>query len=89
VSRSGNPGYILGLPLLVAGESGNSMVYYPGGFEIKGFNSFGKCTTRATNTDNMDSDNPILRFGTDLSYGCQLEAKTESELEAFCMNPNL
>lgn len=43
IKRSGNPGYILGLPVLVAGETGSTeetkmRVYYPDGFEIAGFN---------------------------------------------------
>lgn len=34
-------------------------------------------------------NNPILKFGTDISYGCQLDPKNARDLETFCNDPQL
>lgn len=86
---SGNPGYIVGLPLLVGtkdpAEAANNRdikSVSPSGFKISGGDATGRCVAPSSE-DHLDMGDPTLKFGVDLSYGCTKEM-TEAELRTFC-----
>lgn len=73
ISTSGNPGYIDGLPLLLgqATESG-AMQIDESGMRIRGGDSVGNCM-QETDSELIEMGDPTVRFGVDLSYGCNVQ----------------
>ena len=70
--KSGNPGYIFGLPLLLGKNdpaNEGAVLTYDGGFVGTGSNLFGMCTT----DKQEDISDPVVTFGENLSYGCAKE----------------
>lgn len=81
--RSGNPGYIDGLPVLVGKAdlvNVGAQITPIDGFKIVGADATGKCTTSLP--EGVQGD-PTLQFNLDLSYGCG-ESLDLAELQAFC-----
>ncbi|CAK0794439.1 unnamed protein product [Prorocentrum cordatum] len=74
--RSGNPGYIVGLPLLVA----DAIPQRPRAATIDGVSRLGGCLTVGSF---RSAWNIALNFGEDTVLGCTL-ALTRAELEAEC-----
>eukprot|EP00347_Sterkiella_histriomuscorum_P004630 403359727 len=88
--KSGNPGYIGGMPMLVGRVDTNSggILAYQNGFQFKGANQFGQCynipTDPTTSTEKFyDYGDPVLKFGQDISYGCSVQLNL-AELQAYC-----
>lgn len=89
--RSGNPGYMDGYPLKIAtqpGGKGQPMDAYVDGFQITGADKHGKCILDANERSStadpiLDFDDPVIKFKTDLSYGCSL-GFSEKQFESFC-----
>lgn len=82
-SRSGNPGYQIGKPVL-SGKviSETNVSYYENGFKVPGVDSSGQCTTESW------YQSPVLTFGEDLIVNCYKELNF-SELKNFCTdNPS-
>ena len=87
--KSGSPGYIAGYPLKIAfsqGASGTGALNsYIKGYEINGVGREG--TDRGMCLENMDDgveyEDPIIKFKTDLSYGCMKKMDLK-ELEEYC-----
>lgn len=84
--KSGNPGYIDGLPLLLGKKdaSTSAVSISEDGFRIRGGDITGKCTEGVTG-DLSEMGDPVVKFNVDLSYGCALEY-TLQELKDAC-NP--
>ena len=84
--KSGNPGYIDGLPLLVGKKDANTeaVAVAEQGFLVRGGDSTGRCF-KSTNANLSEMGDPTLKFNVDLSYGCTLEY-TLQELKDNC-NP--
>ena len=81
--KSGNPGYIDGLPLLIGkADASKAVSVSEDGFRLRGGDSFGRCIQGSI--DNLsEMGDPILKFNVDLSYGCALEY-TLDELKTAC-----
>ena len=66
-SRSGNPGYITGLPLLIGqpdpANEGAKLVYQ-NGFQVSGVDSLGRCimAPKPKGTLNADIGDPVVNF---------------------------
>ena len=76
-SRSGNPGYMTGYPLKLGefNPSANKAVTaYNEGWQITGADQTGHCYKPATSVANkfIDYNDPVVKFNTDLTYGCAL-----------------
>jgi len=72
--KSGNPGYIDGLPLLVGKKDAttSAVSVSEDGFRIRGGDLTGKCYEDATGILSEMGD-PVLKFNIDMSYGCAIE----------------
>ena len=84
--RSGNPGYINGLPVLLGkADSANAgaKLVYQGGFEVRGADVQGQCFAESRASEVGDLGDPIINFGEDLSYACS-KALTLAELQQGC-----
>ncbi len=83
--KSGNPGYIDGLPLLVGkADATKAVAVAEEGFVVRGGDSTGRCY-KTTDANLSEMGDPILKFNVDLSYGCSLDW-TLDELKKAC-NP--
>lgn len=82
--KSGNPGYIDGLPVLIGRKDAASgaMQLYEDGFRIRGGDATGQCL-KSTDAELGEMGDPTLRFSVDLSYGCSIKM-TLSELQENC-----
>ena len=82
--KSGNPGYIDGLPLLVgkADENTQAVEVAEEGFVVRGGDSTGRCF-KSTGANLSEMGDPILKFNVDLSYGCSIELNL-AELKDKC-----
>ena len=82
--KSGNPGYIDGLPLLVgkADPATKAVAVAPEGFVVRGGDSTGRCY-KSTDADLSEMGDPVLKFNVDLSYGCSIDYTLE-ELKQAC-----
>eukprot|EP00618_Florenciella_parvula_P017385 CAMPEP_0119503752 /NCGR_PEP_ID=MMETSP1344-20130328/24819_1 /TAXON_ID=236787 /ORGANISM="Florenciella parvula, Strain CCMP2471" /LENGTH=703 /DNA_ID=CAMNT_0007540073 /DNA_START=55 /DNA_END=2166 /DNA_ORIENTATION=- len=84
MSRSGNPGYIMGLPLLgatrdyAAGETDTMTARVPG-MEVIGSATDGTCP----NVTRSGLDTQTINFGQDMMTGCMLTL-TKEELATMC-----
>jgi Protein of unknown function (DUF1619) len=66
--RSGNPGYISGLPLLVGKKLDNAIEAYEKGFMLRGADEAGQCLN---NIDQLtDFGDQVVNFGENIIYGC-------------------
>ena len=86
--RSGNPGYIAGLPLLVGKEdpaNADAKLVYEHGFKISGVDRLGTCIKQAKDAETYYADfgDPVLNFGEDLIVSCAFP-QTLAELTASC-----
>lgn len=84
--RSGNPGYMDGYPFLLGKQStaGKVIESYIDGFQITGADKNGKCFDAAPASGSFrDLDDPVVKFNTDLSYGCS-RSFSYDELKDFC-----
>lgn len=86
--KSGNPGYIAGLPLLVGQPDPNNpgaFLVYQDGFKISGVNSLGGCMTspKPQSTYLAEMGDPVLNFGEDLVVGCTVSF-TQQQLANAC-----
>ena len=93
VGMSGNPGYLVGMPLLVGvvemveddeedGPDQRAVITFQGGFVVTASKPNGECWEDYKEI-HAQLDDPIATFGVDLSYGCTLSL-TKSELETLC-----
>ena len=85
-AKSGNPGYINGLPLLVGqsdATTGGVLAYFQG-FSLVGADTKGKCLTSASSSLSDYAD-PIITFGEDLVYTCSISL-TQAQLQSYCGN---
>lgn len=81
--KSGNPGYIDGLPVLIGqADPSGGMQLYEDGFRIRGGDSTGKCMPKTT-AELGEMGDPTLRFSVDLSYGCSMKM-TLDQLKESC-----
>ena len=90
MARSGHPGYIVGLPLLLGKKETvatdpptEAISIYENGFVGTGADSAGRCIETAQGDNYFSASDPVVTFGEDLSYGCSLEL-TGPELESRC-----
>jgi len=77
IGRSGNPGYMVGLPLLLGQKDpGNegAMLVYQDGFVGTGAKQNGDClkTPAQDREKYFQNGDPVVTFGENLSYGCSL-----------------
>ncbi|CDW73609.1 UNKNOWN [Stylonychia lemnae] len=91
-SKSGNPGYKTGAPLLVGKVDTNSggMQLYQNGFQLTGADKYGACfSAPSTEITEISTDygDPVVNFSQDLNYGCSVQ-KTYSELKSYCSDLN-
>ena len=89
ISTSGNPGYIDGLPLLLgkADSESGAMQIDESGLRIRGGDSVGNCM-QETDAELIEMGDPTVRFGVDLSYGCNLEYNW-ADFKAMCDDDNI
>jgi Protein of unknown function (DUF1619) len=82
--KSGNPGYIVGLPMLIGQDDSSTqgILAYEGGFQLKGADFEGACMTSVATKD-YDYGDPVVTFGEDLTYGCALKMNKE-QLKNYC-----
>jgi len=83
IKRSGNPGYINGLPLLIGQKNGNIVNVYSHGFELTGVNADGSCVAANTNTWNPWAT--TIGFNEKVVFGCTL-SMAEAAYKNFCEN---
>ena len=94
MARSGHPGYIVGLPLLLGKKEtvttdppsdppAEAVSVYENGFVGTGADSAGRCLATAQEDLYFLASDPVVTFGEDLSYGCSLEL-TAAELASSC-----
>lgn len=84
VNKSGNPGYIVGKPVLFGSlNSDNSIDALSSGFTLSGTSLSGECLTSAINSANL----PTVNFRRDLIHSCYIPM-TFSELSSYCANAN-
>ena len=77
-ARSGNPGYLPGLPLLFKSASGNADL---APLKLGGVNADGQCTTEGDSY--YLSSSPVLAFRSELIYTC-FQTFTYSQLKQYC-----
>lgn len=70
--KSGNPGYLEGLPVKLANQQseGSAMESYLDGFQLSGSDLQGNCFNAADAPDLFDFNDPVVKFRQDQSYGC-------------------
>ena len=79
--RSGNPGYINGLPLLVGNRLGNAIEAYERGFMLRGADDSGQCLD--TISEFQDFGDQVINFGENMIYGCA-KSLSLSDLQNYC-----
>ena len=90
--KSGNPGYLDGLPVLIGKNNdavSGAIDVYEQGFELKGGDEFGKCLApdaTAAQKAAEDIGNPVVSFANDLVYGCSVSLDLAA-LKTFCPDP--
>ena len=90
MARSGHPGYIVGLPLLLGKKEDvatdpptEAISIYENGFVGTGADSVGRCVETGQGDNYYLASDPVVTFGENLSYGCSVEL-TGPELESRC-----
>lgn len=68
-------------------QASKAVEAYIDGFQVTGATQNGECIDTAAPTGNniRDLDDPVIRFNTDLSYGCQVEF-TYDDFKKFCQD---
>ena len=83
--RSGNPGYIVGLPLLVGRKLDNAVEAYERGFMLRGGDAVGQCLSEVS--DLKDFGDVSINFGEDIIYGCTKRLNL-NDLQNYCNDQN-
>ena len=87
--KSGNPGYIDGLPMLLGkkDQSSGAVSITEDGFRVRGGDSTGKCIEGSFSSNLSEMGDPVLKFNVDLSYGCSMVYNLQ-ELKDNCSSAN-
>eukprot|EP00347_Sterkiella_histriomuscorum_P008496 403344876 len=84
VKRSGNPGYLKGLPLLVSfGDNGGGQRVNTNGFRLYGGDNQGRCFNQLTTNSQNTFSTSIVNFGQDVATSCQVQL-TQAQLKSYC-----
>jgi len=95
--KSGNPGYIVGMPLLVGrrdigigggGTGSGAIQAYQRGFPVTGADYTGRCYLDTAYDALKDNGDPVLNFGENLVYGCAI-TMTEAEFQSYCTSGDM
>lgn len=80
MARSGNPGYLPGLPVLFKSTAGSVDI---ANLKLGGVNADGSCTTEGTAY--FLSSSPVISFRSELIYTC-FQTFTYSQLQQYCQS---
>ncbi|TNV81215.1 hypothetical protein FGO68_gene9424 [Halteria grandinella] len=81
--RSGNPGYLVGYPVLVAENAEGVKQVDANGFKLFSGDRSGFCFTTLDNTDKVDFTLSTLQFANNFRMSCSL-ALTQAQLKEYC-----
>lgn len=83
MKKSGNPGYEIGLPLLVGqAESLGSKIVNKEGFQLHSSDNTGKCFSKTDLTRNQQE---VLNFKSDILLSCSIDL-TLAQLKDYCVS---
>jgi hypothetical protein len=81
--KSGNPGYIVSMPLLVSSSNQGLKQVDQAGLRLFSGDKQGNCFDTLSSLDSVDFDITTVRFGENLKLNCFIELNAE-QLKEYC-----
>jgi len=86
-AKSGNPGYIVGKPLLIGTQNtspANTVLRDIGGFYVQGISSSGECLSSTDASESVSRSSLVPNFGQNSTFSCFISLASETEFENNC-----